>query len=179
MHIAIAPTSSALTTALDSSYERLTRDNAALLLIDPQVGPLWELELAPQRRRVTALARVAEQVGVPTIVTATAPEMWGPIIPELAAVCAEHSVIVRTAANAWDDPQVRCAVEATGRTMLIIAGSATDVGVAPCAVAAARDGYGVIALVDALGVASDGVLAELEFGGVRVTSVDWLVGELM
>ena len=61
-----------MTGALSSSYERLTRDNAALLLIDQQVGPLWELELAPQRRRVTALARVAERLGVPTIVTAIA-----------------------------------------------------------------------------------------------------------
>jgi nicotinamidase-related amidase len=168
-----------MTTALSSSYDdRLTRDNAALLLIDHQVGPLWELELAAPRRRVTALARVAERLGIPTIVTAIAPESWGPIIPELTAVYPESSVIVRAAVNAWDDARVRSAVESTGRTTLIIAGSTTEVGVAPCAVAAVRDGYAVFAPVDASGQCSNRALVRLSQGGVIVTTVELVVREL-
>jgi nicotinamidase-related amidase len=168
-----------ISAALSSPYDRLTRDNAALLLIDHQVGPLWELELAAPRRRVTALARAAEQLGIPTIVTAIAPEAWGPIIPELAAVCPESLVIVRTVVNAWDDARVRCAVESTGRATLIIAGSTTEVGVTPCAVAAVRDGYAVFAPVDASGQSSNRALVRLAQGGVIVTTVELLVSELM
>src|SRR5947199_7497002 len=87
------------TAALGTSYDRLTADNAVVLLIDHQIGPLWELEFNASRRRVVELATVAERLGIPTIVTAIAPDNWGPIIPELRAVVGDGSVIVRRMVN--------------------------------------------------------------------------------
>ena len=61
-------------------------------------------------------------LGVPIIVTATSPEMWGPVIPELAEAVPEISIINRTTVNAFDEPRFAKAVEATERKKLIIAG---------------------------------------------------------
>src|SRR5690349_24924913 len=66
--------------------ERLTPDNAALLLIDHQVGlftGVRDIPVGELKHNVVALAKAAKVLGVPTIVTATSPAMWGPTIPEL------------------------------------------------------------------------------------------------
>ena len=86
--------------------ERLTPDNAALLLIDHQVGFLTgvrDILVAELKHNVVALARAVKVLGVPIIVTATSPEMWGPTIPELTEALPGISIISRTAVNAFDD----------------------------------------------------------------------------
>ena len=173
-----ASTSLTATAGLDSSYDPLTRHNAALLLIDYQVGPLWEPESADARRRVTELARVARGLGVPTILTTIAPERWGPIIPELAAECAGSPLIVRHSVNAWEDPRVRAAVQSTDRTKLIVAGSAAEVGVALFALAARDAGYDVYAPADASGQFSHRVVLRLSQAGVIVTTASLVATEL-
>jgi isochorismatase family protein len=158
-----------MTTALAPSYDRLTRDNAVVLLIDPQVGPLWELDASALRRQITGLARVARQLGIPTIVTTLAPDELGPVIPELPGSARTRAFIERRVGNAWDDARVRHDVRATRRTRLIIAGSVTDVGVAPCAVAAAKDGYLVHAAIESKPATHNAVRRMIE-AGVIVTS---------
>ena len=133
-----------MTIALAFTYDRPRRDNAVLLLIDPQVGPLWELESAPLRRQMTDLAKTARRLAVPTIVTTIAHDDLGPIIPELSHATADRA-IERTVGNAWHEQRVRHAVESTRRRKLIVAGSVTDVGVAPCAIAAVEAGFDVYA----------------------------------
>jgi nicotinamidase-related amidase len=159
--------------------DALTRDNAVLLLIDHQVGPLWELEFTTTRRRVVDLATVARQLGVPTIVSTIAPDSWGPVIPELGAAIGGDRVIVRRMVNAWDEPRVRRAVELTGRTKLLIAGSVVDVAVVMCALGAAGAGYEVYAPIDASGQASHRALVRLARAGVIVTTTSLVNGELL
>src|SRR6266404_8681634 len=67
-------------------HERLTSDNAVLLLIDHQAGlftGVRDIPVGELKHNVVALAKAAKVLSVPIIVTATSPEMWGPIIPEL------------------------------------------------------------------------------------------------
>jgi len=68
-------------------YEQLTAENAAVLLVDHQVGlfsGVVDSDVLTLKHHVVALAKAARVLGVPTMVTATAPEsMWGPTIPEL------------------------------------------------------------------------------------------------
>src|SRR5207302_5782247 len=74
------------TKAPNRYHDRLTSDNAALLLIDHQVGlftGVRDIPIGELKHNVIALARAARFSGVPTIVTATSPELWGPTIPEL------------------------------------------------------------------------------------------------
>ena len=173
-----AEPSMTVTAALGNPIDKLTPDNAVLLLIDHQIGPLWELEFSGVRQRVADLARVARERGVPTIITAMDPEELGWIIPELTIVQPDAPIVVRSAVNAWDEPTVRGTIEATRRPKLIIAGSATEVGVVLCALAAAEAGYDVYAPVDASGQPSHRALARLSRAGVTVTTTSLVVGEL-
>src|ERR1700722_4817763 len=139
-------------------HERLTPDNSALLLIDHQVGlftGVRDIPVAELRHNVVALAKAAKVLGVPIIVTATSPEMWGPTIPELTAALPGIPVINRTTVNAFDEPRFAKAVEATGRKKLIIAGVSTEVCLALPAIHATGIGYDAYGVIDASGTFSE------------------------
>jgi len=131
--------------------DRLTRESSVFLLVDYQVGPLWESDAVALRREVVALASVATSLGVPIILTALSCDDWGPIIPELARVTLSAALIQRSVLDPWSVLRVREAIEATGRTQLVIAGVATEMCVCCAAVGARRDGYGVHAVLDVSG----------------------------
>src|SRR5260221_4794813 len=146
------------TKALSRYHERLTSDNAALLLIDHQVGlftGVRDIPVAELAHNVVGLAKAAKVLGVPTIVTATSPEMWGPIIPELTEALPAVPIIARTTVNAFDDPRFAKAVEAAGRKKLIIAGVSTEVCLALPAIHATGIGYDVYGVIDASGTFSE------------------------
>ena len=138
--------------------EHLTPENAALLLIDHQVGlftGVRDIPVAELKHNVVALAKAAKVLGVPIVVTATSPEMWGPIIPELTDALPGISIIDRTTVNAFDEPRFARAVEATGRKKLIIAGVSTEVCLAFPAIHAVGNGYDPYAVIDASGTFSE------------------------
>lgn len=138
--------------------ERLTPENAALLLIDHQVGlftGVRDIPVGELRHNVVALAKAARVLGVPIIITATSPEMWGPIIPELTEALPEISIIARTTVNAFDEPRFAKAVEAAGRRKLVIAGVSTEVCLALPAIHATGMGYDAYGVIDASGTFSE------------------------
>ena len=71
-----------------ASYDRLTRTNAMLLLVDHQVGLIAGSRYPePQdlRKNVLGLTRASKILGVPIVATTTMSNgMFGPIFPELA-----------------------------------------------------------------------------------------------
>jgi nicotinamidase-related amidase len=139
-------------------HERLTPDNAALLLIDHQVGlftGVRDIPVGELRHNVVALAAAARVLGVPIVVTATSPEMWGPIIPELIEALPGISIINRTTVNAFDHAPFAKAVEATGRKKLVIAGVSTEVCLALPAIHATGMGYDAYGVIDASGTFSE------------------------
>ena len=167
-------------------HERLTPDNAALLLIDHQVGlftGVRDIPVAELTHNVIGLAKAARVLGVPTIVTATSPEMWGPTIPELTQALPGISIINRTTVNAFDEPRFAKAVEATGRKKLIIAGVSTEVCLALPAIHATGIGYDVYAVIDASGTFSEtkritGLLRMVQ-AGVVVTDYSTVAVEML
>src|ERR1051325_7509404 len=145
-------------TNTQKSQERLTSDNAALLLVDHQVGlftGVRDIPIAELKHNVVALAKAAQVLGVPVIVTATSPEMWGPVIPELTEAPPGVPIIARTTVNAFDDARFAKAVEATGRKKLVIAGVSTEVCLAFPAIHAIAIGYDEYAVIDASGTFSE------------------------
>ena len=68
-------------------YEPLTSENAALILIDHQVGLMTgvrDYSTGELKHNVVGLARTAKALKLPIIVTTTARDsMWGPTFPEL------------------------------------------------------------------------------------------------
>jgi len=140
-------------------YEPLTSENAALVLVDHQVGLMTGVRaysIAELTYNVVALAKAAKALKLPIVVTTTARDsMWGPTIPELVEALPGAQIIDRSTVNAFDDARVAHAIEATGRRKLIFAGLALEVCAAfPAMTAVARGLDGYVA-VDACGTFSE------------------------
>jgi nicotinamidase-related amidase len=143
-----------MTTGSTQRSDRLTRNNALLLLVDHQVGlytGIRDIDILQLKHNIVALTRSMLALKVPVIVTTTSEKMWGPLIPELADVLHGMPTIQRTTVNAWDDKRFADAVSATGRKQLIVTGISTDVCLAFPAIAALADGFQSYAVIDASG----------------------------
>src|ERR1700756_39077 len=154
-------------------YTPLTQDNAALVLVDHQVGLMTgvrDYSTGELKHNVVALAKAASILKLPIVVTTTARDsMWGPTFPELVEALPGISIIDRSSVNAWDDPRVAAAIEATGRKKLIIAGISLEVCAAFPAITAIGKGYEAYVAVDASGTFSEtkrqvGLLRMLQAG---------------
>lgn len=135
--------------------EPLTSENAALILIDHQVGLMTgirDYSIAELKHNVVGLAKAAKALDIPIVTTTTsATTLWGPAFPELQDALPDHTFIDRTTVNAWDDPRVEAAIRATGRTKLIFAGVSLEVCAAFPAMRAVREGFEAYVAVDASG----------------------------
>ncbi|MEV4332853.1 isochorismatase family protein [Streptomyces sp. NPDC049597] len=169
-------------------HEPLTRDNAALLLVDHQIGLLTgvrDIGVATLKHNVAALAKAAQVLDIPTVVTTTGADgLWGPLVPDLVeALPADLAVIDRSTVNAWGDPRVRQAVEATGRKKLIIAGISIEVCLAFPAISATAAGYDAYAVIDASGTFSEtkrtAGLLRMQQAGVIVTDYATTMVEIL
>jgi nicotinamidase-related amidase len=148
--------------------ERLTRNNALLLLVDHQVGlytGIRDIDVLQLKHNIVGLTRAMLALKVPVIVTTTTEKMWGPLIPELAEVLPGVPGIERTTVNAWDEKRVVDAVRPTGRKNLIVTGISTDVCLAFPAIAALADGFQSYAVIDASGGFSQ---TQVDMGIVRM-----------
>src|SRR5439155_845602 len=108
------------------TYEPLTSENAALILVDHQVGLMTgvrDYSTGELKHNVVALAKAAKALKLPIIVTTTARDrMWGPTFPELVEALPGVEIIDRSSVNAFDDQRVARAVAAAGRKKLRDAG---------------------------------------------------------
>lgn len=161
-------------------YRRLSKDDAALLLVDHQAGLLSLVRDIPPdtfRNNVLALADVGRYFRLPTILTTSADDgPNGPLMQELPALFPDAPVVRRPGQiNAWDNPDFVAAVKATGRRQLLIAGVVTDVCVAFPALSAVEAGYEVFAVTDASGTFDEAVRqaawARMTAAGVQL--VNW------
>ncbi len=161
-------------------YRRLSKDDAAVLLVDHQCGLLTLVQdYTPSefRNNVLALAETAKLFKLPTILTTSFEEgPNGPLVPELKEMFPEAPFIPRPGQiNAWDNEDFVNAVKATGRKQLIIAGIVTEVCVAFPALSAVEAGYEVFVVVDASGTfdAASRHSAWLRMSAAGVQLVNW------
>lgn len=135
----------------------LTIDNSAVVLIDHQPWVAFAVQSIDHTvliNNVTGLARAAKTLGVPTVLTTVGAEgsvLADPIFTQISDVFPEVTPVDRTSTNAWSDPNLRAAVEATGRKKLIMAGLWTEVCLAQTVLPALKDGYEVYFVSDASG----------------------------
>jgi len=137
-------------------YNRLSKDNAAVLLVDHQAGLMSLVQdFSPDefKNNVLALADIGKFFKLPTILTTSFEDgPNGPILPELKAMFPQAPFIPRPGQiNAWDNSDFVKAVKNTGRKQLLIAGIVTDVCVAFPALSALEEGYDVFVVTDASG----------------------------
>ena len=139
-------------------YEPLTSENAALVLVDHQVGLMTgvrDYSTGELKHNVVALAKAARALRLPIVVTTTARDsMWGPTFPELVEALPDVSIIDRSSVNAFDDPEVARAIDATGRKKLIFAGVSLEVCAALPAITAVGKRLDAYVAVDASGTFS-------------------------
>ena len=165
---------------MTNSYnpEPLTRDNAALVLVDNQVGLMTgvrDYPIAELKHNLVGLAKAANALGLPIVTTTTSSEtLWGPAIPELTDALPEQTFIDRTTVNAWNDPRVEEAIRATGRTKLIFAGLSLEVCAAFPAMRAAREGFEAYVAVDSCGTFN---MTKRETALVRLTQAGVVVAD--
>jgi nicotinamidase-related amidase len=163
--------------------------DTALLLIDHQIGTMQlikNISLDVVKRHTLALAKTANILNMPVVLTSSQEEnIQGALLPKLQEIVPEaFAARVKRAGivNAWNDPNFKNAVAATGRKNLIMAGVTTSVCLVFPAIDAVEAGYKVQAVMDASGSPSD--LAEemsrrrMERAGVVLTATDTIMAEL-
>lgn len=133
--------------------ERLTPENAAVLLIDHQVGLfsfLPSVNALALKNNILGLAKTARHLGLPTILTTSWPQgPNGPTMPELVELFPDTAIIDRNTVNFWDHAPSVEAVQRLGRKKLIMAALDTTTCLAMAAVYGVQEGYDVYAVVDA------------------------------
>lgn len=135
----------------------LTTQNSAVVLIDHQPWVAFAVQSIDHTvliNNVTGLALAAKTLGVPTVLTTVGAKgsvLADPLFTQITDVFPDVTAVDRTSTNAWSDPNLRAAVEATGRKKLIMAGLWTEVCLVQTVLPALKDGYDVYFVSDASG----------------------------
>jgi nicotinamidase-related amidase len=165
----------------DANDNRLTPENAALLLVDHQTG--LSSGVADQSQpdfidSVRALLDIGRVFELPTVIsTSSADGPNGPLIPDIREAFPRNPVVHRPGEiNAWDNAEFVAAVKATGRKKMIIAGVSTEVCVAFLALSLVKAGHDAYAVIDASGtwnpLVANTAVARMVHGGV--VPMTWL-----
>jgi nicotinamidase-related amidase len=166
-----------------------TPENAAILLIDHQVGTLaWthSHDLNLVRENTFKLARIAKAAKIPVVLTSSMEDRaQGPLLPELQEILPEAFAarIKRPGiVNAMHHDGFNEAVAATGRTNLIVAGVTTDICVNFPVLQMLDEGYEVQVSADASAsntkFGNEIALRRMERAGAVITTVDQIIAEL-
>ena len=142
---------------MNDNPNELTIENSVLVLIDHQPAVavnVHSIALGLLVNNVAALARMAKALGVPTVLTTVGAEgsvLVDPLFKEITEAFPDNAPIDRPSSHAWSHPDVRAAVDATGRRKLVMAGLVTEVCLAQSVLAARKDGYDVYFVSDCSG----------------------------
>ncbi|QWG50951.1 hydrolase [Bacillus mycoides] len=169
-------------------YSRLSKSDAAVLLVDHQTGLISSLVrdygVDEFKNNVLAFANTANFFDLPVILTTSFEDgPNGPLMQELIELFPNAPKIARPGQiNPWDNEEFVKAIEATGKKQLIIAGVVTDVCVAFPALSAINAGYEVFVVTDASGTFSkqvaDAALMRMAHGGVHLMNWFSVAAEL-
>lgn len=171
------------------SYEKFSADNAAMLLIDHQVGTMgWakSMSFGVMKRNALILAQTARILKMPVVLTSSMEEYaQGPLLSELETILpAEFAARIKRLGivNAMDDENFAAAVKATGRKKLIVAGVTNDVCTVYPVLSLLRDGFEIQVVADAGGsptkLGDDMAFRRMERAGASLTNTTQLVAEL-
>ncbi|KAK1230073.1 hypothetical protein PQX77_006847 [Marasmius sp. AFHP31] len=139
---------------------RLNKNNSMLLVVDHQIG-LFNVvrDATPEefRNNMIAHAAIGKLVNLPTILTTSGQAgPNGPLPHEIPEMHPNAPLIKRAGPiNAWDSPEFRAAVKATGKSQVILAAITTDVCATLLALSLVEEGYTVFHNAEASGAASE------------------------
>jgi len=164
-------------------------DNAAILLIDHQIGTMaWthshDINLVKQN--AIKLAKIAAALNLPVILTSSMEwNVQGPLIPELKEILPEafEARIQRPGiVNAMHHDGFNNAVKALGRKKLFVAGVTTEICVTFPVLQMLDEGYEVQVSADASAsytqYGDNLALERMRQAGAVITTVDQIISEL-
>jgi len=160
----------------------LTIENSVLVLIDHQPAVainVRSIDLGLLVNNVAALAQAAKALGVPTVLTTVGAEggvLVDPLFKEITEAFPDNAPIDRPSSHAWSHPDVRAAIDATGRKKLVMAGLVTEVCLTQSVLAARKEGYEVYFVSDCSGgitkEAHDDAKVRMTMAGAR--PINWM-----
>jgi nicotinamidase-related amidase len=142
---------------MTNNPNELTIENSVVILIDHQPWvsfSVHSIDPGLMLNNVVALAQAARDLGVPTVLTTVGAKgsiLVDPIFKQISDLFPGVTPIDRTSTHAWSHPEVRKAVDATGRKKLIMAGLVTEVCLSQSVLAALKEGYEVYFVSDCSG----------------------------
>ncbi|KAJ3486090.1 hypothetical protein NLI96_g4492 [Meripilus lineatus] len=169
-------------------YDRIDKNNAVLLVVDHQVGLYQisrDMDALAFKSNILAHASLGKIFNLPTILTTSAETgPNGPLPKEILEMHPSATFIKRNGeVNAWDNPDFKAAVKATGKKQVILAGITTDVCTTFLALSLREEGYSVFANSDASGTFDVKTAGEandrMRDAGVQVLSLFAVALELM
>ncbi|KAJ5537515.1 hypothetical protein N7494_006994 [Penicillium frequentans] len=170
------------------AWNRLDKDNAALLVIDHQVGLaslVRDFGTNDFRNNMLGHAAIGNVFNLPTVLT-TSSDVGpnGLMLKEIVEMHPNATFVHRQGeVNAWDNADFRAAVRATGKKQLIIGGIVTEVCTAFLALSLIDEGYEVFANTDASGTFNERLADEanrrMEKAGVTLMGLFGIVCDLM
>jgi len=158
-------------------FERIDRNDVALLIIDHQVGLVGIVRDSTTQdmyNNILFHANLGKTYNLPVVITTSTDQgPNGPLIPEIAEMYPNVTVVRRPGeVNAWDNADFRAAVKATGKSQAIVGGITTDVCTMFVSLSLLEAGYTVFANADASGTfdarAADLANARMRDAGVYV-----------
>ncbi|KAF1949953.1 Isochorismatase hydrolase [Byssothecium circinans] len=169
-------------------WERIDKNNSALLILDLQVG-LYQLardwDATLYRDNIMAHAEIGKLFNLPVVMTTSAETgPNGPLPKEILQMYPNAPLIKRNGeVNAWDNPEFRAAIKATNKTQIIVAGIVTDVCTTFLALSLRAEGYSVFANIEGSGTTTqlirDTANSRMERAGVQLVSLFSIVCDLM
>jgi len=173
---------------MSKSFSPLDAKSSVLLLIDYQPKMLYGVESGDRtliHNGVLALAKGAQILNIPTVLTTIGAKMNGPFVPEIVEMFPNTRVIDRKVPgfDAFDDPDVLGAVRQTGRKQLVLSGLWTSMCFAFTALRGVREGFDVFGVMDVAGsespVAHDTAIKRMIQAGVVPCTWMQVVSEWM
>lgn len=166
-----------------------TPDNAAMLLIDHQIGTMsWthSHDINLVKANAVKLAKIAAGSQIPVLLTTSMEDhVQGPLIPELAEILPEayEKRIQRPGiVNAMHHDAFNAAVKALGRKKLIVAGITTEICVLFPVLQMLDEGYEVQVAADASAsytkYGDEIALRRMQQAGATIITHDQLISEL-
>jgi nicotinamidase-related amidase len=162
-------------------------DDSVLVVVDAQEGfygdRLPQAESARARQalaRITWLAKVARQLGVPALLTEEDPQLNGPTYAPIAETFDDAPALVKPTLGLTGTPEIVERIEGTGRETAVLVGFETDVCVAQSAIGLQERGMRVVVVEDAVfspGEMHDRGLARMAAEGVELNHCKGLAYE--
>jgi nicotinamidase-related amidase len=129
----------------------IERDDSVLVVVDTQPGFVAseDPEAAATVERAVWLAAIAQQLGIPAVVTEEAPDREGATEPRLLAQLPATPVFTKPSFGLAACPEIVAAIRACSRGTIVLMGFETDVCVLQSAIGLRDAGFRVAVVADA------------------------------